>query len=218
MERVICLAIGYVCGLFQTAYIYGKSKGIDIREKGSGNAGTTNTLRVFGTKAGLLVLLGDVMKCVIACLITRFFIVPMFPDEKYLLILYAAAGAILGHDFPFYMNFKGGKGIAATAGLICCFHWHFFVVGVIVFFTTFFVTHYVSLGSLLVYAFFLAQMIIKGQSGFFGASQTQLNEMYVITLILAMIAYGKHWANIKRLLKGEERKTYLSKKNKEKQQ
>ena len=135
MERLLCLAIGYVCGLFQTAYIYGKSKGIDIREKGSGNAGTTNTLRVFGTKAGLLVLLGDVVKCAVACLITRYFIAPMFPGKKYLLILYAATGAILGHDFPFYMNFKGGKGIAATAGLICCLHWHFFVVGVIVFFT-----------------------------------------------------------------------------------
>lgn len=215
MGRLICLVIGYVCGLFQTAYIYGKSKGIDIREKGSGNAGTTNTLRVFGAKAGLIVLLGDVLKCAIACLIARYFIVPMFPDEKYLLILYAAAGAILGHDFPFYMNFKGGKGIAATAGLICCLHWHFFVVGVIVFFTTFFVTHYVSLGSLLVYAAFMAQIIIEGQNGLFGATQAQLNEMYVIAFVLAVIAYGKHWENIKRLLKGEERKTYLSKKNKE---
>ena len=215
MGRLICLVIGYVCGLFQTAYIYGKSKGIDIREKGSGNAGTTNTLRVFGTKAGLIVLLGDVLKCAVACLIARYFIVPMFPDEKYLLILYAAAGAILGHDFPFYMNFKGGKGIAATAGLICCLHWHFFVVGVIVFFTTFFVTHYVSLGSLLVYAAFMAQIIIEGQRGLFGATQVQLNEMYVIAFVLAVIAYGKHWENIKRLIKGEERKTYLSKKKKE---
>ena len=215
MGRLICLVIGYVCGLFQTAYIYGKSKGIDIREKGSGNAGTTNTLRVFGAKAGLIVLLGDVLKCAVACLIARYFIVPMFPDEEYLLILYAAAGAILGHDFPFYMNFKGGKGIAATAGLICCLHWHFFVVGVIVFFTTFFVTHYVSLGSLLVYAAFMAQIIIEGQRGLFGATQVQLNEMYVIAFALAVIAYGKHWENIKRLLKGEERKTYLSKKKKE---
>jgi len=160
-------------------------------------------------------LLGDVLKCAVACLIARYFIVPMFPDEKYLLILYAAAGAILGHDFPFYMNFKGGKGIAATAGLICCLHWHFFVVGVIVFFTTFFVTHYVSLGSLLVYAAFMAQIIIEGQRGLFGATQVQLNEMYVIAFVLAVIAYGKHWENIKRLLKGEERKTYLSKKKKE---
>lgn len=213
MERVICLAIGYVCGLFQTAYIYGKSKGIDIREKGSGNAGTTNTMRVFGTKAGLLVLLGDVLKCAVACLIARLVIAPMYPDEKYLLILYAAAGAILGHDFPFYMKFKGGKGIAATAGLICCFHWTFFVMGVIVFFTTFFLTHYVSLGSLLVYLGFVIQLVVEGQMGMFQMDQAHLYEMYAVALVLAVIAYTKHRSNIVRLLKGEERKTFLTKKS-----
>ena len=70
MVRVVCLLIGYVFGLFQTAYIYGRLHGIDIRNYGSGNAGTTNTLRVFGTKAGLLVLLGDIMKCILAVVIT----------------------------------------------------------------------------------------------------------------------------------------------------
>ena len=69
MERIFCLLIGYVFGLFQTAYIYGRLHGIDIRNYGSGNAGTTNTLRVFGTKAGLLVLFGDIMKCILAVLI-----------------------------------------------------------------------------------------------------------------------------------------------------
>ena len=66
MERVICLLIGYVFGLFQTAYFYGKAKGIDIRKYGSGNAGTTNALRVLGTKAGLIVLAGDCLKCIVA--------------------------------------------------------------------------------------------------------------------------------------------------------
>ena len=70
MERIFCLLIGYVFGLFQTAYIYGRLHGIDIRNYGSGNAGTTNTLRVFGTKAGLLVLFGDIMKCILAVVIT----------------------------------------------------------------------------------------------------------------------------------------------------
>ena len=71
MERVICLFIGYVFGLFQTAYFYGKTKGIDIRKYGSGNAGTTNALRVLGTKAGLIVFAGDCLKCIIAVCITR---------------------------------------------------------------------------------------------------------------------------------------------------
>ena len=69
MERIICLAIGYLFGLFQTAYIYGKMHGIDIRQHGSGNAGTTNTLRVLGTKAGLIVFAGDVLKCIFAIVI-----------------------------------------------------------------------------------------------------------------------------------------------------
>lgn len=213
LGRVICLAVGYLCGLFQTAYIYGKSRGIDIREKGSGNAGTTNTLRTFGVKAGVLVLFGDIMKCVLACLLARFLIAPkMAPDLNYLLVLYAAAGAILGHNFPFYMNFRGGKGIAATAGLIICFHWSFFIMGVIVFFGTFFTTHYVSLGSLLVYAGFMIQIIVEGQMGVFGMSQAALNEMYIVSALLAVMAYCKHRENIKRLLKGQERKTYLKKK------
>ena len=213
IARIICLAVGYLCGLFQTAYIYGRTKGIDIREKGSGNAGTTNTLRTFGVKAGVLVLLGDILKCAIACLAARFIIAPyLAPDINYLLVLYAAAGAILGHNFPFYMNFRGGKGIAATAGLIICFHWSFFIMGVIVFFGTFFTTHYVSLGSLLVYAGFIIQIIIEGQTGVFGMSQAALNEMYIVSAILAVMAYYKNRENIKRLLKGQERKTYLKKK------
>lgn len=70
MERIICIIIGYVFGMFQTAFFYGKMHGIDIREHGSGNAGTTNTLRVLGTKAGLIVFAGDVLKCMIAVWIT----------------------------------------------------------------------------------------------------------------------------------------------------
>ena len=122
MERVICLLIGYVFGLFQTAYFYGKAKGIDIRKYGSGNAGTTNALRVLGTKAGLIVLAGDCLKCIIAVCITRALFSTGHPENIYLLCLYTGAGAVIGHNFPFYMGFKGGKGIAATAGLILSLH------------------------------------------------------------------------------------------------
>ena len=71
MERLICLAIGYVFGLFQTSYIYGRMHGIDIRKHGSGNAGTTNMLRTLGTKAGAITLLGDALKCILAVLLVR---------------------------------------------------------------------------------------------------------------------------------------------------
>lgn len=215
MERLYCIIIGYAFGLFQTAFIYGKMHGIDIREHGSGNAGTTNTLRVLGTKAGLIVLAGDILKTILAIVLCSTLFGKAHPEELYLMKLYAAAGAILGHNFPFYLKFKGGKGIAATAGLVLSFHPTFIPVGVILFFGVFFLTHYVSLGSLLVYAGIMIQMVVSGQLGLFNTSQGILNEMYVITALLTIMAYYKHRENIKRLLKGEERKTYLTKKNKE---
>ena len=217
MERIICLAMGYVFGLFQTAYLYGKMHGIDIRNYGSGNAGTTNTLRVLGTKAGLIVLFGDIMKCILAVVVAGLLFGKSHPEMIYLLKMYAAAGAILGHNFPFYLKFKGGKGIAATAGLILSFHPYLIPVGVVLFFGAFLTTHYVSLGSLLVYAGFLIEIIIMGQKGVFGMSQALLNEMYVIAVFLTVMAYYKHRENIKRLLSGTERKTYLTHKKQEEQ-
>lgn len=215
MERIVCLLIGHVFGLFQTAYFYGKAKGIDIRQYGSGNSGTTNALRVMGTKAGLIVLAGDCLKCIAAVAVTRLLFGESHPDTIYLLCLYTGAGAILGHNYPFYMGFRGGKGIAATAGLILSFHPYFIVMGVAVFFGIFFSTHLVSLGSLLVYLGFVIEMVVCGQNGVFpGMTQAQLNEMYVISLLLAALAYWKHRENILRLIHGNERKTYLFKKNK----
>ena len=214
-ERLISLAVGYVFGLFQTAFFYGKAHGIDIREHGSGNSGTTNALRVLGKKAGLIVLLGDCLKAMIAIFLIRALFGTVHPEMKWLLALYTGAGVILGHNYPFYMNFKGGKGIAATGGMVLAFHPLFIPVGVVLFFGTFFITHYVSLGSLLVYAGFMIQMVICGQMGILGdLPQALLNEMYIITAFLTFLAYWKHRENIKRLLHGNERKTYLTKKNK----
>ncbi len=215
MIRLVCLVTGYVFGLFQTAYIYGKLHGIDIRNYGSGNAGTTNTLRVLGTKAGLIVLFGDIMKCILAVVFTNLLFAERYPEMVYLLKMYTAAGAILGHNFPFYLKFKGGKGIAATAGLILSFHPYLIPVGVVLFFGAFFLTHYVSLGSLLVYAGFMIELIILGQRGTFGMTQPLLVEMYIIAGLLTVMAFYKHKDNIKRLLSGTERKTYLGHRNKE---
>lgn len=214
MIRILCVVIGYVFGLFQTAYFYGKSKGIDIREHGSGNSGTTNALRVLGTKAGLIVFAGDCLKCILAVVLVRVLFGQTYADMIYLLCIYTAAGAILGHNFPFYMGFKGGKGIAATAGFVLSFHPTFIPVGILLFFGPFFITHYVSLGSLLVYVGFVTQLIISGQLGLFGdMSQAHLIEMYIVAFLLAVMAFWKHRANIVRLIHGEENKTYLSKKN-----
>ncbi len=99
--RLLCVCIGYVCGLFQTGYIVGKLKGIDIREHGSGNAGTTNILRTMGAKYAGIVLLGDALKCGLAILITSLLFSRTMPGIEPLLSLYASFGVILGHNFPF---------------------------------------------------------------------------------------------------------------------
>ena len=143
MERLICLAIGYVCGLFQTSYIIGRFHQTDIREHGSGNAGTTNALRTFGKKAGAMTLLGDCLKCVAAILLVKVFFGKTYGSVLPLLTVYAAAGCILGHNFPFYLNFRGGKGIAASVGFILAFDWRIFLICAVIFFTLFFTTHYV---------------------------------------------------------------------------
>ena len=217
MARLWCFLIGYALGLIQTAYIVGKCKGVDIRNYGSGNSGTTNALRVLGTKAGLIVFAGDMLKAIITVLIIRFTFAQTYPDIRFLLIIYGGAGCVLAHDFPFYMHFKGGKGIAATGGMILAFHGSFFFPGLAYFFIPFLLTHYVSLGSLILYAGFFIQLVVTGQMNLFGIydgmPQAAKTEMYIIAFFLMLLAYWQHRSNIVRLIKGEERKTYLGKKN-----
>lgn len=212
MERIICLVIGYVFGLFQTSYIYGRMHGIDIRQHGSGNAGSTNMLRTLGKKAGLITFAGDCLKCILSVITIRLVFGESHKDILTLLVFYGAAGTILGHNYPFYLKFKGGKGIAATGGLVLSFNWIMALLGIIVFFAAFFLTHYVSLGSLLVYVGIMIELVVLGQLGYFGMTQPHLNELYMLGAFLAILAFWKHRANIVRLLNGTENKTYLGKK------
>ena len=223
LVRLICLAAGYCFGIFQTAYIYGRTQGIDIRTLGSGNAGTTNVLRNFGKKAGIIVFIGDIGKCILAYYIcSLLFGFSGIPGR--LLGLYGAVGAVIGHCFPFYMQFRGGKGIACLVGLMAAFSPQTLLIGIIVFFAIFAVTHYVSLGSLLCVLAFLIVTIIKGQSGAYGMTGGEsgaygmtggeLIEMYIVLGAVVVLAWYQHRENIKRLLSGTERKTYLFKKNK----
>ena len=193
----------------------GKLHGIDIREKGSGNAGTTNALRVLGKKAGIIVFFGDALKAVFAMVLVHVLFQNQYPDMEALLRMYAGAGVVLGHNFPFYMGFKGGKGIAATGGISLGMAWQCCVAVAITFFSIFFATHYVSLGSLCMYVVFVIALVIMGQIGSFGMTQACLTEMYVIAVLLMIMAFVRHRGNLERLIHGNERKTYLIKKNKE---
>lgn len=211
MERLICLAIGYVCGLFQTSYIIGRFYKTDIREHGSGNAGTTNALRTFGKKAGAMTLLGDCLKCVAAILLVKLFLGKAYGDILPLLTVYAAAGCILGHNFPFYLNFRGGKGIAASVGFILAFDWRIFLICAVLFFTLFFTTHYVSVCSLSAYLAAFLAMIFLGQKGAYGMDPAHMTEMYVVMGLMTALAFFRHRANVVRLLNGTENRIYLGK-------
>lgn len=209
MERLICLAIGYICGLFQTSYIIGRMHSTDIREHGSGNAGTTNALRTFGKKAGAMTLLGDCLKCVIAIVITKAVYKNPSGDILPLLSLYAAAGCILGHNFPFYLKFKGGKGVAASVGFILAFDWRIFLICAVVFFGLFFSTHYVSLCSISAYLGALICMVVFGELGYYGMDRPHTLELYGVMAVLTLLALYRHRANITRLINGTESKIFL---------
>lgn len=212
MERLVCLLIGYICGMFQTSYIYGRVQGIDIREHGSGNAGTTNAMRTLGKKAGVITLVGDCLKCIIAINVVQWIFGESCVDILPLLGIYAAAGCVLGHNFPAVLGFRGGKGIAASVGMLLALDLRIFVICAIVFFTVFFTTHYVSLCSILAYITFVAALIILGSLGFYSMPASDMYEMYIIAVLMALLAIYRHKSNIVRLKQGNENKTFLSKK------
>ena len=212
MERIICLAIGYLFGMFQTSYIIGKIHHMDIRQYGSGNAGTTNALRTLGKKAGAMTLIGDMLKCVIAILIVDAVFKNRYQEILPLLGMYTAAGCVLGHNFPFYLKFKGGKGIAASSGVVIslmlfpkyCFM--FTVFGIFFFALVARISRYVSLASLIGMAMFFVEFLIWGFLGWLPLNGTDLVEGTVIVFALAALAFIRHRSNIVRLVHGTERK------------
>ncbi|HUM84172.1 MAG TPA: glycerol-3-phosphate 1-O-acyltransferase PlsY [Lachnospiraceae bacterium] len=207
--RLLSILIGYAFGLFQTAYFVGKARGVDIRTLGSGNSGTTNALRNFGKKAGFIVLVGDILKCVFAIVCVNIIFGNEFAAILPLLDIYAGAGTIVGHCFPVYMQFRGGKGVACFGGLVIAAAWPLAILGTIVFLACMFGTKYVSLGSLLGSLSVFIGSIVIGQLGFFHMTQGALIELYFIIFLMVALIWFQHRANIKRLLSGKERKTYV---------
>lgn len=193
---LICLLCGYGFGCISTGYLVGKAYHVDIRKYGSGNAGTTNALRTLGWKAGVLTYLGDFLKAVIPILLFRNI---LFADMDYsqLLGLYTGLGVVLGHNYPFWLRFKGGKGIAVTSGVMAAFDPLLIPVFILLFVVVVAITRYVSLGSLLISIVFPIWIAVRYPGDI---------HMLLIGLIYAASAFYTHRANIKRLLHGTENK------------
>ena len=211
LVRIVCVIIGYGFGLFQTAFIYGKMHGIDIRKHGSGNSGTTNALRVLGKKAGLITFIGDVFKAVVCSCFIKFL---FQSDEKmiYIYVLYAGLGVVLGHNFPFYMNFRGGKGVAATGGVIIALgDARVTLIGFVLFFGLCIITRYVSLGSIVGVSSIMVSTVLfnhvfnKPVYRWPTHRENQI-EAYILIMVFIVFVLIRHRENIKRLLNGTERK------------
>jgi len=210
LQKALCIIIGYVFGLFQTGFIIGKMHNIDIRDYGSGNSGTTNTMRTLGKKYGFITYFGDALKAVFAIILTSFMFGKVCSDSMMVIALYTGLGVVLGHNFPFYMNFKGGKGIAASSGVIFAisfFDWKFVIMGFLTFFIALYLTKYVSFSSLCMMTGFFIEMIVWGQLRMVhNLHSNDKIEAYILVFIMTALSFIRHKENIKRLLNGTERK------------
>ena len=205
VTRIMALVIGYFCGCFPTGYLVGKNRGIDIRKYGSGNTGATNTLRTLGWRAAVITFLGDCAKTILAIVISSILFSATGFDMK-ILQLYAGIGAVLGHNFPFYFKFKGGKGIACTAGLAFALFPGAVPVCLTVFILCIALSKYVSLGSILMSILLVIQIFVFNFYGILGVPEASVVEFDVLVLFLGVLAIFQHRSNIVRLFKGTENK------------
>jgi len=210
MFRLYCLLIGYALGCIQTAYIVGRIMGVDIRKHGSGNLGTTNSIRVLGKRAGGIVLFFDAIKAAAAFAIgmalfgesgVNWFMPGFTAPSAVLPGLYAGLGAVLGHNFPLYLRMKGGKGFAATLGLMLLMDWRPAIIVYAVGLITIILTKYISLAALIITLLFPIVLIAFGYGW----------EAIMIALVLGVMLWILHRGNIRRLLSGTERKLSLKK-------
>lgn len=195
----------YLLGSIPTAIWIGKSlKGIDIRMHGSKNAGATNTFRVLGKKAGWTVLMIDILKGTLAANLPHFFPESFFggyKDEFLILQLVAGFSAVFGHVFPVFAQFRGGKGVATSLGIVLGINPPAAAVCLSIFLLVFITSRYVSLGAI------TAALCFPVVSYFFIHNDTRI--MIVFTVILGVLVIWAHRKNIERLLKGTENRMNL---------
>lgn len=207
MNEIMLVVLAYLLGSIPTSIWVSKAVfGIDIREYGSGNPGATNTFRVLGSKWGTFVMIVDISKGVIAT--SLYILIPFYLQNElartnFMIILGLAA--VLGHIFPIWADFKGGKGVATILGMAMAIQPIVALICIVVFLITLFTTRFVSLSSMLASIVFMVLILF-----IFKEKETSYR---VFAIIVALMVVVTHQKNIGRLLNGKENKAPLFKKN-----
>jgi glycerol-3-phosphate acyltransferase PlsY len=207
MLLIFLTILGYLIGSIPTAIWFGKRfHGIDIREHGSKNAGATNSFRVLGNKMGWMVLIIDVLKGSLAASLPLFFgsFFEGYKDEQLILQLTTSFAAVLGHVFPIYADFRGGKGVATSLGIVIGINPVAAFICLIIFLAVFVYFRFVSLGAICAALFFpiVSYYLLRYDARI----------MIIFTIVLSSLVIIAHRKNISRLLRGEENKMNLLKK------
>lgn len=188
--------IGYLFGCLQWSYILSKTfLKVDIRTLGGGNAGASNTVISLGWKWGILVAILDILKAIISVLIIKYLFKISYLETNIFLLYLNGLFVILGHDFPFFMGFRGGKGAASLFGMIVGIDYRFGIIGFFVIFLVTIITDYIAIGTLCLNLFLLSFTI------YFKLGYGPI----IISLILTFIAFYLHIPNIKSIMKKEEK-------------
>ena len=207
---IIACVIGYLLGSIQPAYFLGKLKGMDIREHGSKNAGAANTSMTLGWGLGFLTAVIDILKATAAvhivkcCMLGEPFSLTS-PESFTILPFLAGALAVVGHNYPFYMKFKGGKGTASAMGLMLGFDPMWGLVMILTLFLSTIITNYLVIGTLNIYLVMMYRSIFE-----YGST-----EIIVISALLMTLGLYKHRNNFIRIANGTE-KTFRGEWNKKK--
>ncbi len=200
---IIVTIIAYLLGSISFSVIISKKMaGFDVREKGSGNAGTTNVLRTVGKKASIITLICDILKGVVAILVAYIAgLILKDSVDKALLIQLAGLAVIIGHTFPIYFGFKGGKGIATALGVLLITNWNIGLICLVFALVLMIITKMVSLGSLAAAVLFPILIIFMPHTSYL------VDGNYIIYgILIAALVIFNHRANVKRLLTGTENK------------
>ena len=202
-SKILLLISAYLIGSIPTAVAVGKMfYGIDVREYGSGNAGATNTFRVLGKKAGVPVLLIDILKGTGAVYMVYFIDTSGFSMSSLVdFQLSLGIAALVGHIFPVYVGFRGGKGIATLLGIMIAIHPQAAGLSALIFVIVFLVSKYVSLGSMVAAVSFPLIILL--------VFQTTITSLVLFSLFIAILVLFTHQKNIERLIRREENKVQL---------